>query len=391
VAELGRGQHSVVYKAWQQSLRRHVALKVLRRSDERTLRKFQTEARLTARLVEDWVPNIRQIYEVGRTADGALFVVMEYVTGSLRSVMDRAQASGRVMGAAAAAELLRPVAEALDTIHGLGWTHLDIKPQNILISKAGRAVLADFGIAQRRGSTTHACTPAYASPEQAAGDRPVGPWSDIYSLGVVLYEMVTGQPPVRGDQDMVLLSQHLSVPPPSPRATNPSLSADQERAILKALAKPPAERYQNATELIQDLVEPRATFSRLTMLSSILVPNRSYWGRRIPLAVLIGATVVLFLSLLIVAVWALWPRAVSGPPLATSAPPATEMATGVASDQPSATEPASPAPTVVPSETVELTATLAPTSTRTPKPTATNTPFPTLDPTYGIGTYMPSP
>ena len=95
VAELGRGQHSVVYKAWQQSLQRYVALKVLQHYDEKTFRKFQDEARLTARFIQDGVPNIRQVYEVGQTADGYLFVALEYVDDSLRSVLRRARENNR--------------------------------------------------------------------------------------------------------------------------------------------------------------------------------------------------------------------------------------------------------------------------------------------------------
>ena len=146
VAELGWGQHAVVYKAWQASLERYVALKVLRHHDEAALKKFQAEARLTARLIEDWVPNVRQVYEVGRTEDGHVFVALEYVESSLRSIMQRAQERNRRIDPAAAGRLLKPVAEALDALHRLDWVHLDIKPQNILIAKGGRAMLEAAGV-----------------------------------------------------------------------------------------------------------------------------------------------------------------------------------------------------------------------------------------------------
>ncbi|MFN2225573.1 MAG: serine/threonine-protein kinase, partial [Anaerolineae bacterium] len=210
LARLGRGQHSVVYKAWQKNLERYVTLKVLYRCDEATRHKLQEEALLTADLIQRGAPNIRQIYEVGQTADGYLFVALEYVEGSLHSVMERVRRGRRLVDSAAAARLLMPVAQALDAVHSMGWVHLDIKPQNILISSMGRAMLADFGIARRRGMHTRACTPLYASPEQADGDRPVGPWSDIYSLGVVLYEMVTGRPPFQAELDLVILNKHLT-------------------------------------------------------------------------------------------------------------------------------------------------------------------------------------
>jgi serine/threonine-protein kinase len=148
VEELGRGKHAVVYKAWQPSLERNVALKVLQSHDQKTLEKFQAEARLTAHLIQQFVPNIRQAYEVGRTDDGYLFVSMEYVHDSLRHWMRHAKASGRAVQPARAAEMLSPVADALDAMHMLGWVYLDIKPQNILISMTGRIVRADLGIAQ---------------------------------------------------------------------------------------------------------------------------------------------------------------------------------------------------------------------------------------------------
>jgi serine/threonine protein kinase len=389
VAELGWGQHAVVYKAWQPSLERYVALKVLRHHDEAALKKFQAEAQLTARLIEDWVPNVRQVYEVGRTEDGHIFVALEYVEDSLRSIMQRAKERNRQIDPAAAARLLKPVAEALDALHRLDWVHLDIKPQNILIAKGGRAMLADFGIAQRRGTHTHACTPAYASPEQAAGDRPVGPWSDIYSLGVVLYEMVTGRPPVRGEHDLVLLNQHLDVTPPSPRKFHPRISAQDERAILRALAKSPEERYGTAGQLIQDILpagDPVAGAKKQARAT------RSGGLRRIAIPLLAGSIVVLLLVTFFLVNRALegqWPFSAPG---ATDAPPLIRVVTStpmVPALPPSATMPTATAtrrPTAVrsPTSTKAPTATLAPTFTRTARPTATRTREPAPEPPGGI-------
>jgi serine/threonine protein kinase len=120
----------------------------------------------------------------------------------------------------------------------MAWgVHLDIKPQNTLIGGEGRAMLADFGIAQRQGSCTTACTPSYASPEQTAGDWPVSRWGDIYSLGVVLYEMIAGCLPVHDDHNIVLLNQHLENTPPSPRRVNPQLQL-AESPLPGASSKP---------------------------------------------------------------------------------------------------------------------------------------------------------
>jgi len=386
VSELGRGQHSTVYKAWQPSLDRYVALKVLHHHRPETLQKFQAEARLTAHLIQQGVANIRQVYEVVHTddasadGDGTLFVALEYVEDSLQSILRRTRARGHRMNPAAAARLLLPVAEALDGIHSLGWVHLDIKPQNILITKDGRAMLADFGIAQRRGTTTHACTPSYASPEQAAGDRPVGPWSDIYSLGAVLYEMVTGHPPVRGEHDIVLLNQHLEVMPPSPRRVNPQLSASQERAILRALAKPAKERYQTAGEFLQAVLMPETFLTTMIQTPGKVLNSTSGWFGGKSRLVLVGGILVLLIMILLVAGWVLWPLlAAQGSPTIEPGLVGTASITATAVDPGGGTVPTvaitRPATaTVVDGD--RATRTVRPTVTLMPRPTDTETPRP---------------
>jgi serine/threonine protein kinase len=377
VAELGRGQHSVVYKAWQPSLERHVALKILSRYDQSTLRKFQAEARLTAQLIQEGVTNIREVYEVDQTPDGYLFVALQFVDDSLRNLLRRGEVRGRrrLMNPDAAARLLRSAAQALDAIHSLGWVHLDIKPQNILITRDGRAMLADFGIAQRRGTQTHACTPTYASPEQAAGDRPVGPWSDIYSLGAVLYEMVAGHPPVRGDHDIVLLNQHLDVVPPSPRRVNPLISVSQERTILKALAKSPQHRHRSAGELIQALLSPTTRFSGVVQTPSLVVKSTSNWLRRRPYLILVGGIGLLILAMVILIGWILSSAPSGGAQTRTATAEASAIVV------PSVTDTRQPTATRTPTVTKVPTSTLAPTPTPTTRPTTRPTRTPTAEPT----------
>ncbi len=395
VAELGRGQHAIVYKAWQQSLQRYVTLKVLYHDDETAFQKFQAEARLTAQLIQQGVPNIRQVYEVGQTAEGYFFAALEYVDDSLQNVLHRGWGGKRYMNPTEAARLLEPVAEALDAIHSLGWVHLDIKPQNILIFKGGRAVLADFGIAQRRGMQTHACTPTYASPEQAAGDQPVGPWSDIYSLGVILYEMVTGHPPVRGDHDIVLLNQHLYETPPPPHRFNPRLTLNQERAILKALAKSPKQRPQTAGHLIQAMLQPETFVSSVMEIPSAVLRTTSSWTRQVPRLALAGGILILLSLVLFLVGWAFWPHlpfampAATGVATATGATAVETVAVTVTSAPlPTTTATRPPTATITPTATTWPTATLAPTSTRVPRPTATRTSLPTPIPT---ATRSPTP
>jgi serine/threonine-protein kinase len=250
-------------------------------------------------------------------------------------------------------------------------------------------MLADFGIAQRRGTHTHACTPAYASPEQAAGDRPVGPWSDIYSLGVVLYEMVTGRPPMRGEHDLVLLNQHLDVTPTSPRKLNPHISAREERAVLRALAKSPEERYRTAGQLIHDLLPTKDSALGGKARSRA---SRSHGLRRVAIPLLAASIVLLLLATFFLADRALrneWPFSAPG---TTAGPPLIRVVTStpvLPALSPSATMPATTAtrrPTAVrsPTSTVRPTATLVPTFTRTPRPTATRTREPAPEPPGGI-------
>lgn len=379
LALLGRGQHSVVYKAWQKNLERYVTLKVLYRCDDTTRQRLQEEALLTADLIQRGAANIREIYEVGQTADGYLFVALEYVEGSLEGVMGRAKRRRSIINATAAARLMTPVAQALDAVHSMGWVHLDIKPQNILISSMGRAILADFGIARRRGMRTHSCTPIYASPEQAAGDRPVGPWSDIYSLAVVVYEMVTGRPPFRAELDLVILNKHLTEAPIPPRRFNPRLSPGQERMILRALSKSPDGRPRTASEMLQGLLSSRGLVLGIVDVSSDVLHRTTGWTRRLRRQVMVGTLLVLLLAALFALGWVLWPLL----PFGTAPPTAVLTVTpgrapGVTTAAPTvAASPAAPMLTVTPSPTVRPTSTLAPTPTRTPRPKPTNTRQPT--------------
>ncbi|MBN2005453.1 MAG: serine/threonine protein kinase [Anaerolineae bacterium] len=248
--ELGRGKRTIVYKARQPALEREVALKVLRQNDAETLRRFESEVRLSSSLRS---PGVRRIHEAGHTPEGYVYVAMEYVDGSLKEVMRRRFLRHQTFAPEEVVRLLRPIAQALDEIHRQGLVHLDIKPDNILVSRTGQAVLADFGITRRRGETTHEGTPLYLSPEQASGERPIGPWSDIYSLGVLIYEMLLGRAPFVGEQDFVLVRQHLEDAPPAPHTLNPAFPHDLERAVLAALSKDPARRPSSAGELLSQV------------------------------------------------------------------------------------------------------------------------------------------
>lgn len=252
VSEIGRGGMAIVYKAFQPSLNRTVAIKVLPPHlaiDKVFVERFLQEARSAARLEH---PNIVPIHDVGES-NGRYYIVMRYLPGKpLHHII---RESGH-LALPAAARILSQVASALDHAHRHGVVHRDIKPANILVEPDGAAVLTDFGIAKAGGgghitqAGTVMGTPEYMSPEQATG-RPVGPASDIYALGLVLYEMLAGRGPFRADSGLALLHKHVYEAPPSIRSVAPNLPAGVDQVLACALAKDPARRFRSAGALAE--------------------------------------------------------------------------------------------------------------------------------------------
>ncbi|MDT3414750.1 serine/threonine-protein kinase [Brevibacillus aydinogluensis] len=253
-ARIGGGGMAIVYKAKDLVLNRQVAVKVLRSqfgTDEDFVTRFRREAQAVASLSH---PNVVGVYDVGQDGD-THYMVMEYVEGStLKDLINR-------HGALPVEEAVRIAAEicdALDHAHQNQIIHRDIKPHNILIGKNGRVKVTDFGIARAVTSTTITHTNAvlgsvhYFSPEQARGGV-TAEKSDIYSLGIVLYEMVTGQLPFSGDSPISVALKHLQEPLPEPRQVNPNIPQSVENVILKALVKDPQMRYASAREMMEDL------------------------------------------------------------------------------------------------------------------------------------------
>jgi hypothetical protein len=254
VAPLGEGGMAAVYKAYQASVERYVALKILPRhyaSDPDFVRRFKREAKVIAGLSH---PNILPVHDYGE-AEGYTYIVMRYVEGG--TLADSLQ--GKPLPLSKICHIISQVAAALDYAHAKGVIHRDVKPSNVLLDEQGNCLLSDFGIArmiEATGQFTTAGafigTPTYASPEQALGQNLDGR-SDVYSLGVVLYEMVTGRPPFDAETPMAILIKHVHDPLPIPRAINPAVSEGVERVILKALAKEPESRYQTAGEAARAL------------------------------------------------------------------------------------------------------------------------------------------
>jgi len=269
--ELGKGGFATVYRALQPTLNRDVAIKVLHPEfirDERALRRFKREALAVARLHHT---NIVGVYDYGEH-EGRAYLVMEYIAGStLKSRL------GKPASLELTVSVIGAVGAALDYAHSKGVVHRDIKPANILFADDDRVVLSDFGIvrlADDDSSLTRGVigTPQYMSPEQALG-REVDGRSDLYSLGVVLFEMLTGAVPFRGDSPIATLSMHATMPVPSVRQRNPNLSESVDALVRKALGKNPDERYQTGAELSVALSVALGQGQQPTMDSTMRMPT----------------------------------------------------------------------------------------------------------------------
>jgi serine/threonine protein kinase len=250
---LGRGGMGAVYLARDTALERLVAIKVLlldRGEDAASRERFRREARTAARLTH---PNIVPLHGFGE-ADGMLYLVMGYVQGEPLSARMR---QGARLGLTEARRIGAEIADALDHAHGRGVVHRDVKPDNILIDdETGRAMLADFGIAKALGAgaaVTQAGgvigTPAYMSPEQAAGREELDGRSDLYSLGVVLYGLVAGRLPFEGKDGGDLLVKHLTQEPPALKSARADVPDDLAAAVMRCLAKDPEARFPDARRL----------------------------------------------------------------------------------------------------------------------------------------------
>jgi serine/threonine-protein kinase len=254
--EVGRGGMGVVYKAWEPSLRRFVALKMIRGGDlasELDLSRFRAEAQSAAGISHN---HIVPVYEVGH-CDGQAYFTMKYVDGpTLAGLVANGPLPQRE-----AARILRDVSRAVHAAHQNGILHRDLKPSNVLLDRDGQPLVADFGLAKRVSGGTSLTgtghivgTPSYMAPEQAGGGRGApGPAADVYSLGAIFYELLTGRPPFQAASavDTILLAQ--SEEAVRPRLLNPNIDPDLEMICLKCLEKRPDHRYASAGALADDL------------------------------------------------------------------------------------------------------------------------------------------
>jgi serine/threonine-protein kinase len=252
---IGSGGMADVYMAGDEILGREVALKLLKdryAEDEEFVERFKREAKSAAALNS---PYIVPIFDRGETDDGTFYITMEYLPGG--TLKERLMPTG-TLRPQEAAEVALQVAKALETAHVRGVVHRDIKPRNILVSDSGHVKVADFGIARAVEATTisHAGdilgSAKYMSPEQAVGEQ-VGPASDLYSLGVVLYEMLTGRVPFEVETPADVPIRHAVAPPPHPRKLDSEVPEDLDAITMRLLATRPEDRFGSADEVIQEL------------------------------------------------------------------------------------------------------------------------------------------
>ncbi len=315
--EIARGGMGVVYKARQKSLKRIVAVKVVLHgpfSSKEFVRRFRTEAEAVAALKH---PNIVPVYEVGEE-DGHHFFSMEYIEGQDFAELVR----DKPMPARRAADYLKTVAEAIDYAHSRGVLHRDLKPSNLLLDMFDQPRVTDFGLAKRlsdsgSSSPNSALTlsgevlgsPSHIPPEQAAGKfSEASPQSDIYSLGAILYHLVTGRAPFQGETITEILAQVQTVEPIAPKRLNPSVPVDLQTICLKCLEKEPSRRYASARDLAEDL-------GRFLRNEPILArPVRPWetlwlWRRRHPVTAALSAALLIALGMGVTGVLFEWRRA----------------------------------------------------------------------------------
>lgn len=251
---LGQGGMSAVYKATDPNLKRVVAIKMIHShlsNNPDFVRRFEEEAAAVAQLRH---PGIIQVFDFNQD-DDVYYMVLEFVPGeTFQDHLKRLNDSGRHLSPAKAIEYMANICDAVDYAHQRGMIHRDIKPANLMLNTVGQAILMDFGIAKIVGGQTHTATGAvvgtamYMSPEQIKGERP-DRRTDIYSLGVTLFEMLSGHPPFQADSAMTLMMMHINDPVPNLRSLNPEVPEALVAVINKALAKDPNDRYQTAAQM----------------------------------------------------------------------------------------------------------------------------------------------
>jgi hypothetical protein len=398
VEPLGEGGMAAVYKAYQPGIDRYVAVKVLPEhlaKDPQFLARFDREARVLAKLQH---PHILPIHDYGQS-DSYTYIVMPLVkSGTMTDIL-----KGEVLPLPQIQKMITQIGDALDYAHGQGVVHRDIKPSNVLIDERGNCMLTDFGIAKLVESEADLTgtggiigTPSYMSPEQAKGQKLDGR-SDIYSLGIILYEMAVGRVPFKAETPLAVIVKHLHDPLPLPRTLNPNLPESVERVILKSLAKEPEDRYPTAEAMVDALnaaineapANPPVAVPSATMASAgsgsgghtvkVTAPPAASSAPSSPMPWLLvaGGAGVIGLAILIgLALWAMRPAPPTpvAPTVVAVSTPAPEPAVVQAVDTPTLTPTLPPPPSPVAPPANKSADTLLRPDTPVPPPPPADTP-----------------
>jgi serine/threonine protein kinase/tetratricopeptide (TPR) repeat protein len=324
IEELGHGGMGRVYKVFDTKIKEKIALKLIKpeiASDKETLERFSNELRLARKIGQR---NICKMFDLGE-AEGAHFITMEYVHGEdLKSMI-------QMSGSLSLGMLLsvgKQVCDGLAEAHSLGIIHRDLKPQNIMIDKGGNAKIMDFGIARSMkekgitGASTMIGTPEYMSPEQAEA-KAVDQRSDIYSLGIILYEMATSRVPFEGETALSIAMKHKGETPKNPKQFNPGLTDDLSNVILKCLAKDKEKRYQSAAELRSELdkIEKGIPTTERVVPESKPITSREITLKFTPKKFIMPAAAFIILFAAGIILWRVIPSKKPGPSPPTSGRP----------------------------------------------------------------------
>ena len=400
--QLGEGGMATVYKAYDTRLERDVAIKVIRiekltlETIGKSLKRFEREAKALAQLQH---PNIVRVIDYGEY-EHRPYLVMEYIpAGTLK------QRLGKPIPWQSAARFLIPIAHALDYAHRQGIVHRDVKPSNILITKSGEPMLADFGVAKildddtvtldLTGTSMLVGTPEYMAPEQVTGKN-VDASTDIYAMGIIFYEMITGRKPYQADTPLAVLFKHASEPLPRPSQFVPDLPEEVEEVLFKALAKNPKNRYQTGSEFANTLtaistlpIKAKGSMpQKIKPSNPQKKPGRKYLGFAIAMGLLAIFSVVAMLFLVLgvkgiglLAALATDTATASSTSAVTSISESTLTPNFTSTTTP--TEPSTPTASITATDIPTLTFTW--TTTETPSVTFTHTPTQTPRP------FIPSP